>query len=130
MGDALLTQQWIGKLHALGARVYIDDFGTGFSALSYLHQFPVDGIKIDRSFVLAQREPKGAQVLNGLLRFCETLKLKVVVEGVETREQLDFLQSSAELTIQGWYYSKSLPGEQIPGFVSQRARDAQALKAD
>ncbi|MGC5699081.1 PTS sugar transporter subunit IIC/EAL domain-containing protein [Pseudomonas sp. NFXW11] len=126
VGDALLTQQWIGKLHALGARLYIDDFGTGFSALSYLHQFPVDGIKIDRSFVLALREPKGAQVLNGLLRFCETLKLKVVVEGVETREQLDFLESSSELTIQGWYYSKALPGEQIPGFVSQLARNALA----
>ncbi|MDF2397361.1 PTS sugar transporter subunit IIC/EAL domain-containing protein [Pseudomonas protegens] len=130
VGDALLTQQWIGKLHALGARVYIDDFGTGFSALSYLHQFPVDGIKIDRSFVLAQREPKGAQVLNGLLRFCETLKLKVVVEGVETREQLDFLQSSSELIIQGWYYSKSLPGEQIPGFVSQRAHGALAAREE
>ncbi|MCE4052589.1 EAL domain-containing protein [Pseudomonas sp. Au-Pse12] len=130
VGDALLTQQWIGQLHALGAQVYIDDFGTGFSALSYLHQFPVDGIKIDRSFVLAQREPKGAQVLNGLLRFCETLKLKVVVEGVETREQLDFLQSSSELIIQGWYYSKSLPGEQIPGFVSQRAREARVVSRD
>ncbi|ERO65826.1 hypothetical protein P308_17545 [Pseudomonas piscis] len=113
-------------MHALGAKVYIDDFGTGFSALSYLHQFPVDGIKIDRSFVLAQREPQGAQVLNGLLRFCETLGLKVVVEGVETQEQLEFLQSSLELIIQGWYYSKALPGAQIPGFASQRAQAAQA----
>ncbi|MEL6078609.1 EAL domain-containing protein, partial [Stenotrophomonas maltophilia] len=82
------------------------------------------------SFVLAQREPKGAQVLNGLLRFCETLKLQVVVEGVETGEQLDFLQSSSELIIQGWYFSKSLPGEQIPGFVSQRARSALAASED
>ncbi|UCZ85164.1 EAL domain-containing protein [Pseudomonas sp. L5B5] len=122
VGDALLTQRWIEQLHALGAQIYIDDFGTGFSALSYLHQFSVDGIKIDRSFVLAQHDPRGALVLSGLLRFCETLGLKVVVEGVETREQLEFLQSSSELVIQGWYYSKSLPGEQMPGFVSQRAQ--------
>ncbi len=125
VGDALLTQRWIEQLHALGAQIYIDDFGTGFSALSYLHQFSVDGIKIDRSFVLAQHDPRGALVLSGLLRFCETLGLKVVVEGVETREQLEFLHSSSELVIQGWYYSKSLPGEQIPGFVSQRARASQ-----
>ncbi|WMN15083.1 EAL domain-containing protein [Pseudomonas piscis] len=126
VGDALRTLRWIEQLHALGAKVYIDDFGTGFSALSYLHQFPVDGIKIDRSFVLAQREPQGAQVLNGLLRFCETLGLKVVVEGVETQEQLEFLQSSSELIIQGWYYSKALPGAQVPGFASQRAQASQA----
>ena len=128
VGDVLVTQRLISILHGMGARFLIDDFGTGFSSLSYLHQFAVDGIKIDRSFVVAQRELKGAQVLNGLLRFCETLNLDVVVEGVETQEQLDFLQSSSELIIQGWYFSKALPGGQIPPFVRDAANRAQALK--
>ena len=121
VSDIPATRQTIQKLQAMGAKVYLDDFGTGFSALSYLHQFPVDFIKIDRSFVLAQRDPKGAQVLTGMLRFCEALNLGVVVEGVETAEQLNFLSTGPELIIQGWYFSKALPGDQVPRFVRERA---------
>jgi len=129
VGDIQVTRQMIEKLQAIGAKVYIDDFGTGFSALSYLHQFPVDFIKIDRSFVVAQQDPKGAQVLTGMLRFCEALNLGVVVEGVETAEQLAFLQSGgghggAELIIQGWYFSQALPGDALQRFVLERALKA------
>ncbi|MGN7440904.1 EAL domain-containing protein [Pseudomonas lactis] len=120
VSDIPATRQTIQKLQAMGAKVYLDDFGTGFSALSYLHQFPVDFIKIDRSFVVAQRDPKGAQVLTGMLRFCEALDLGVVVEGVETAEQLAFLSHGPELFIQGWYFSKALPGDQLPRFVRER----------
>ncbi|QDH65803.1 MULTISPECIES: EAL domain-containing protein [Pseudomonas] len=125
VSDIPATRQNIQKLQGIGAKVYIDDFGTGFSALSYLHQFPVDFIKIDRSFVVAQHDPKGAQVLTGMLRFCEALNLGVVVEGVETAEQLAFLNTGAELIIQGWYFSKALPGDQLEGFVRERAAMAQ-----
>ena len=125
VSDIQATRQTIQKLQAIGAKVYIDDFGTGFSALSYLHQFPVDFIKIDRSFVVAQHDPKGAQVLTGMLRFCEALNLGVVVEGVETAEQLAFLNTGSELFIQGWYFSKALPGDQLQGFVRERAALAQ-----
>ena len=121
VSDIPATRQTIHKLQATGAKVYLDDFGTGFSALSYLHQFPVDFIKIDRSFVVAQRDPKGAQVLTGMLRFCEALNLGVVVEGVETAEQLAFLSTGPELFIQGWYFSKALPGDQLPRFVRERS---------
>jgi len=120
VSDIPATRQTIQKLQAMGAKVYLDDFGTGFSALSYLHQFPVDFIKIDRSFVVAQHDPKGAQVLTGMLRFCEALDLGVVVEVVETAEQLAFLSNGPELFIQGWYFSKALPGDQLPRFVRER----------
>ena len=120
VSDIPATRQTIQKLQAMGAKVYLDDFGTGFSALSYLHQFPVDFIKIDRSFVVAQHDPKGAQVLTGMLRFCEALDLGVVVEGVETAEQLAFLSNGPELFIQGWYFSRALPGDQLPRFVLER----------
>lgn len=126
VSDIQVTRQTIQKLQAIGAKVYIDDFGTGFSALSYLHQFPVDFIKIDRSFVVAQHDPKGAQVLTGMLRFCEALNLGVVVEGVETAEQLAFLNTGTELFIQGWYFSKALPADQLQGFVRERAALAKA----
>ncbi|CAB3891546.1 PTS sugar transporter subunit IIC/EAL domain-containing protein [Achromobacter anxifer] len=108
------------RLHAIGARVYIDDFGTGYSALSYLHQFEIDAVKIDRSFVSAQDSDRGALVLNGLLRFCEALNLQIVVEGVETDQQLTALESPAEIIVQGWYYSKALSGEQLMEFARRR----------
>ncbi|KAF1005872.1 MAG: PTS system N,N'-diacetylchitobiose-specific EIIC component [Pseudomonas fluorescens] len=124
VGDIKAVRQMIRRLQDIGAKVYLDDFGTGFSALSYLHQFPVDFIKIDRSFVVAQHDPKGAQVLTGMLRFCEALKLGVVVEGVETAEQLAFLNGAGELIIQGWFYSKALPADQMEAFVKGRMERA------
>lgn len=85
VGDVEAIRKAIGQIHALGAKVAIDDFGTGFSSMSYLHQFDVDAIKIDRSFVVASGHAKGALVLDGLLRFCEALQLNVVAEGVGPR---------------------------------------------
>lgn len=108
------------RLHAIGARIYIDDFGTGYSALSYLHQFEIDAVKIDRSFVVAQDSPRGALVLNGLLRFCEALNLQIVVEGVETDQQLMALESPAEIIVQGWYYSKALSGDSLMDYARRR----------
>lgn len=112
----------IERLHAIGAKVAIDDFGTGFSSMSYLHQFDVDVIKIDRSFVVALAHARGESVMDGLLHFCEALKLGVVVEGVETETQYQALRYEGELLVQGWYFSRALPGEKLPQF----ARDCAA----
>lgn len=109
VGDVEAIRKAIGQIHALGAKVAIDDFGTGFSSMSYLHQFDVDAIKIDRSFVVASGHAKGALVLDGLLRFCEALQLNVVAEGVETQAQLQALGFEGELLVQGWYFSRALP---------------------
>ena len=106
--DAEALHVAFDRLRQIGARIYIDDFGTGYSALSYLHQFRIDAVKIDRSFVQAQSSERGALVMSGLLRFCEALNLQIVVEGVETR--ISALESSAEIIVQGWYFSKALPG--------------------
>ena len=122
VGDVPATHRLIERLHRIGAKLSIDDFGTGYSALSYLHQFKVDVVKIDRSFVVAQRDAHGERLLNGLLRFCEVLELGIVVEGVETREQLDALQSSSELIIQGWYFSPALAGDCLPAFIRARGQ--------
>ena len=118
--DAEALHTAFDRLHGIGCKVYIDDFGTGYSALSYLHQFEIDAVKIDRSFVLAQSSARGAQVMGGLLRFCEALDLQIIVEGVETQEQLAALESSAEIIVQGWFYSKALSGEHLVDFARRR----------
>jgi len=119
-GDVDLVRESIAKFHAIGAKVYIDDFGTGYSSLSYLHQFDIDTIKIDRSFVVAQESAKGAKVMEGLIGFADALNLNVVVEGVETEAQLSLLEAERDLVIQGWYFSKSLSGERIVAFHQER----------
>lgn len=119
VGDVQATRQTIQRLQAIGAKVYIDDFGTGFSALSYLHQFPVDFIKIDRSFVVAQRDPKGAQVLTGMLRFCEALNLGVVVEGVETAEQLAFFEYRHRAVYPGLVFQQGAARRPATGLCPQ-----------
>lgn len=119
-------QAAIRQLHQIGAKVYIDDFGTGYSALSYLHQFEVDSVKIDRSFVIAQETERGQRVIQGLLKFADTLDLGVVVEGVETDVELALLKDGHDRIIQGWYFSKALSGELFPQFVAARAGIANA----
>ncbi|EJL6399820.1 PTS sugar transporter subunit IIC/EAL domain-containing protein [Vibrio navarrensis] len=96
------------RLHQLGVEISIDDFGTGFSSLSYLNRFDVDAIKIDRSFVLALDNDKGKKVFMSLLSVAEQLKLKVVVEGVESKQQLSHIPIRDHISVQGWYYSRSL----------------------
>jgi len=74
--------------------------------------------------VLAQRSERGAQVMSGLLRFCEALDLQIIVEGVETQEQISALESSAEIIVQGWFYSRALPGDSVVEFARQRMQAA------
>ncbi len=112
----------IDALRAHGIPVAIDDFGTGYSAMSYLHQFNIDTIKIDRSFVVAQEKPKGALIMDGLFRFCEALHLNIVIEGVETQAQKDALPQSPRLSIQGWYYSKSLKPDDFLAYLRQQGQ--------
>ena len=122
--DVAQMRDAIARVHAVGAKVSIDDFGTGYSSLSYLHAFAVDTIKIDRSFVVTSTAPQGARVLEGLLHFCQSLGLGIVVEGVETDEQLQVLPASIDLRVQGWYYSRALAADDLPAFVQQCAQGA------
>jgi lactose/cellobiose-specific phosphotransferase system IIC component len=121
-GDVGRVQAAIDEFHRVGARVYIDDFGTGYSSLSYLHQFAIDVIKIDRSFVLALDSERGRETMAGLLRFAETLGLGVVIEGVESESQLQAFAGHDELVIQGWYFCKALAADRLAEYV--RARQA------
>jgi EAL domain-containing protein (putative c-di-GMP-specific phosphodiesterase class I) len=105
------------QLHQLGATIHIDDFGTGYSSMSYLTQFDIDCIKIDRSFVLELSSEKGRKVFSSLLSIAEQLDLKVVIEGVETEAQLSHVPRRADISVQGWYYAKSMPLDKLRAFV-------------
>jgi len=112
--DRAQVHEAIALFHGIGARVYIDDFGTGYSSLSYLHQYDVDVIKIDRSFVLAMASVRGGHVMEGILRFADSLGLGTVIEGVEEQSQIDRLTRTEQpLNIQGWFYSKSLRPDRL-----------------
>ena len=97
-----------------GLRISVDDFGTGYSSLNYLKQFPLDSLKIDRSFVQdLHRDRDDAAICAAILAMAKELDLSVVAEGVELEEQLEFLQRHRCDQIQGFLFSKPLTAEQF-----------------
>jgi EAL domain-containing protein (putative c-di-GMP-specific phosphodiesterase class I) len=102
------------KLKEMGVRISIDDFGTGYSSLSYLKRFPIDTVKIDQNFVrdLAV-SPNDAAIVTAVISMARALKLGVIAEGVETEEQLSFLEREQCETVQGFLYSKPVPAEEF-----------------
>jgi EAL domain-containing protein (putative c-di-GMP-specific phosphodiesterase class I) len=101
-------------LRERGVRVAIDDFGTGYSSLSYLQTFPLDALKIDQSFV-RQIGIAGADtsIVTAVIGMAQGLKLRVIAEGVETLEQLEFLRAHRCDAAQGYYFSRPVPPEQF-----------------
>jgi len=110
MADAEAARGMLTRLKCLGVRIALDDFGTGYSSLAYLTRFPIDTLKIDRSFVVEiGSSRKGEAILGAIIALSRNLDIEVVAEGVETAAQAAFLASLGELEIQGWFYSKALP---------------------
>lgn len=115
----------LNQLRDLGVRVSIDDFGTGYSSLNYLRNFPVDNLKIDRSFIIdIETNPSSKALTNAIATLAHDLNLKVVVEGVETLKQLTLVKSSSCDIIQGYYFSKPLHSDLVLDFISTFNREA------
>ena len=114
MADVALTLDVLKKLRRTGISVAIDDFGTGHSSLSYLKQFPIDALKIDRNFVedLPDRF-EDAAIVRAIIQLAHGLNLRVVAEGVETKPQLDFLVEHDCREVQGYYFSYPVPAEEL-----------------
>lgn len=120
MGDYVAVQNRIKELSHLGFGVSIDDFGTGFSAFVYLQHFPIKEIKIDRAFIneIANNQ-KSMAIVKTIVDLARYLKLRVVTEGVETEEQLSLVRKLGCDMIQGYYYSKPLPIDELDLWVVQ-----------
>jgi EAL domain-containing protein (putative c-di-GMP-specific phosphodiesterase class I) len=107
MQHAETTVGTLGRLKALGVRVAIDDFGTGYSSLAYLKRFPLDTLKIDRSFVHEiHTDPVAAAISTAVIVMAHTLKLRVVAEGVESEEQREFLAAHGCDGMQGYLFGR------------------------
>jgi len=104
----------LGELRALGVHLAVDDFGTGYSSLSYLSQFPINSLKIDKSFVQRiNSERDDAPIISAVINMGQSLKQRVIAEGVETLEQLAFLQSRGCEEGQGFYFSCPVVAEEF-----------------
>jgi len=121
MQDLRTTLATLAELKALGVRLAIDDFGTGYSSLSYLKKFPVDVVKIDKSFVDGLGEESvDSEIVAAVIRLTHSLGMNTVAEGVETPTQLEKLRELGCPLIQGYYYSPAVPAERIEAMVEHQ----------
>lgn len=129
MEDITHAIQTLHNLHSLGVELAIDDFGTGYSSLSYLRQFPIDRLKIDQSFIRnALNNPDDAAIARTIVRLGHSLNLKVIAEGVETKEHENFLRAEKCDEVQGFRYSRPVPLEKFGEFVAGYNGDLSSFK--
>jgi diguanylate cyclase (GGDEF)-like protein/PAS domain S-box-containing protein len=120
MADPSAAAEILQQIKNLGVRLAIDDFGTGYSSLSYLHRFPLDTLKIDRSFISGGAQgSEGMEIARTIMPMAKNLRLDVVAEGVETLEQVGLLKRLQCKYAQGYYFSKPLAPEEVPPLLSE-----------
>jgi sensor c-di-GMP phosphodiesterase-like protein len=116
--DSGTAREVMKKLRARKSHIALDDFGTGYSSLSYISSFPLDYLKIDKRFVESiGTEALNAGLVDSIIDMAKRLKLRTIAEGIENREQAEYLRSHGVDCGQGWYYSKALPALPFGEFV-------------
>ncbi len=103
----------------MGISISVDDFGTGYSSLSYLQKFPIDRVKIDQSFVQSLSTDVGRSLTGAIISMAHDLGIGVVAEGVETREQAEFLRDKSCDEFQGFLFSPAVPVEEFGRFLER-----------
>lgn len=130
--NSSIVEESLRRIAAMGVSIALDDFGTGYSALSYLHSFPLNKVKIDRSFVAdLQSGDRSLTLLRGVARLSAALGLSVTVEGIETTEQLEIVAAEESVdNVQGFLFSRPLPANEVREMIalhgdapSERRRD-------
>jgi diguanylate cyclase (GGDEF)-like protein/PAS domain S-box-containing protein len=131
MSNADHTIEVLGSLKALGIRIAIDDFGTGYSSLAYLKRFPIDKLKIDIAFVRdITTNPDDAAIALAIISMAHSMHMQVIAEGVETRAQIAFLRRQRCDQIQGFYFSRALPSEELSLLVQKNRIEPDEPVAD
>jgi EAL domain-containing protein (putative c-di-GMP-specific phosphodiesterase class I) len=121
MKDVAAVVPPLAALKAAGVRIAIDDFGTGYSSLAYLQQFPIDTLKIDRSFISAMAEsPESAALVRTLVQLGKTLGIETLAEGIEDLEQYSQLEREQCDSGQGYLYARPLDVEAVASFLAAR----------
>jgi EAL domain-containing protein (putative c-di-GMP-specific phosphodiesterase class I) len=121
--DKQRTLEMLTALRGLGVRIYLDDFGTGYSSLGFLHQWPLDAIKIDRSFVTRMHtEPTHLQLVRTVRALASNIGVAAVAEGVETEAQLETLREIGCEFAQGYLFSKPVPSDEMDKLLSADPR--------
>ena len=116
------TREILEHLHEIGCRLTVDDFGTGYSSLSYLQRFPFDALKIDQSFVRSLPDkPADVTLVTAIIAMARGLGLKVTGEGVETRQQMNFLRAHGCHVVQGYLFGKPLTAEEFEALFKSPA---------
>jgi EAL domain-containing protein (putative c-di-GMP-specific phosphodiesterase class I) len=109
-------------LRAIGIRFSIDDFGTGYSSLSYLKRFPIDTLKIDRSFVMDSLTSRDDQeIIKTIISMAQNLNIEALAEGVETKEQQEFLSLHGCCMMQGYYFGRPMPDQEFEKMLQMNA---------
>ena len=112
----------LNQFRQMGIQLSLDDFGTGYSALSYLKNLPIDTLKIDRIFIEhISHNAQDQVIVASLINLSHSLNLIVIAEGVETKEQVEFLRSLGCDRIQGYFFYKALPAEEIESLLRAQA---------
>jgi diguanylate cyclase (GGDEF)-like protein/PAS domain S-box-containing protein len=125
MNDAESTASVLKALKAMGLHLAVDDFGTGYSSLSYLQQFPIDVLKMDQSFVQRiSSDPNDTTIVRAIIDMGRNLKHRVIAEGIETQEQLAFLQARHCSEGQGYLFSRPLAATQMASLIRARSTEA------
>ena len=123
------TIELLNRISELGIQISIDDFGTGYSSLAYLKKLPVDTLKIDREFIRdVPGDEDDVSIVKSIIALAKSMKIDVLAEGVETRQQLDFLKSEGCSFIQGHYLSEPKPASEIPGLIGYPADETKGQK--
>lgn len=119
MQDTSLARSILSSLHDMGISIALDDFGTGYSSLSYLKRFPVDLLKIDRAFVKdLPGDADDAAIVQAIIAMADKLGVAVIAEGVETQQQLDFLQQNGCAMVQGYYLQRPLAAAKLEALLA------------
>jgi len=124
ISDFVQADRSVQQLHALGAKVALDDFGVGYANFGHIDRLKINTIKVDRSFVTRLREGNNSgKIIKTMIDMCANLGAGCVVEGVETGEELAALRAMGARTIQGYYFAKPMPREDIPAFLARELAD-------